>query len=385
MFKSICITLLLSSAAFAQVPVGAQLTDGAGHGVNGAFLRFELWNCGANFPVNTANPLIIVQRRFDLKANSAGIVTGQVIPNDQIKCGGVISTRWMVTPMKDATTPLTETQRFDILFANGAFNPATAQPDISVAPIPGFKLIFSNPSGNQTITQPTGTSLAVVGALDLTKAIVTGLTQGAGSGLACNTTTSPGSMYWDGTQCQVDVHFIPDGAGNLVAVSITLSGGLSASTLSTTGTGGVLDGQPQVAPSSITLGHYQVYENVNTGLLDCLKNPAGTLLTCMPTSPVIASGSVALSTSSVSSGGCNSSTATATGAIAFGGTGSPVATRIVTSPSSDPTTVTGYAPSSSGSLSVYAWTTTNTVNFKVCNFSANPITPGALSMAWVVL
>src|SRR6185312_599592 len=157
--------------------------------------------------------LIIVQKRFDLRANSAGIVTGQVIPNDQIKCGGVVSTRWMVTPMKDATTPLTETQRFNILFANGAFNPATAQPDTAVPPIPGFQLIFSNPSGNQTITQPTGTTLALVGNVDFTNATVTGLTTGGGgSGLACNTSTTPGSMYWDGTQCQVDIHFVPDGA-----------------------------------------------------------------------------------------------------------------------------------------------------------------------------
>jgi hypothetical protein len=117
----------------------------------------------------------------------------------------------MVTPMKDATTPLTETQRFDILFANGAFNPATAQPDTAVPPIPGFRFLYANPSGNQSIVQPTGTSLSIVGALDLTQAIVTGLTQGSGSGLACNTGATSGVVYWDApsTSCKVDIAFRP--------------------------------------------------------------------------------------------------------------------------------------------------------------------------------
>jgi hypothetical protein len=374
--SKLIIALLLSSAAFAQVPVGAQLVDGAGHGVNGSFLRFELWNCGANFPVNTANPLIIVQRRFDLKANSAGIVTGQVIPNDQIKCGGVVSTRWMVTPMKDATTPLTETKRFDILFANGAFNPATVQPDISVAPIPGFRLIYSNPSGSQTITQPSGTSLAVVGALDLTKAIVTGITQGGGGGLACNTTTNPGSMYWDGTQCQVDIHLIPDGAGNVIGVSLILSGASSAASYSTSGTGGILDGQFQVAPSSITLGHYQVFGDVNTGLLGCLKNPSGTLVSCLSGLQKTTSGTTTLAATLVTAnGGCNIYTTSATGVSST--------SQIIPFVNVDVAAVSGYGP---GQLEVYPpVASANLVSFKVCNPTAVNITPASLTLSWIAL
>lgn len=369
--------MLLSAAAFAQVPVGAQLTDGAGHGVNGSFLRFELWNCGANFPVNTVNPLIIVQRRFDLKANSAGIVTGQVIPNDQIKCGGVISTRWMVTPMKDATTPLTETQRFNILFANGAFNPATAQPDISIPPIPGFQLVFQNPSGNQTITQPSGTSLAIVGALDLTRAVVTGISTGGGGGLACNTSISPGSMYWDGTQCQVDIHFVPDGNGNLVAVSMTLSGASSAASYSTTGTGGILDGQLQVAPTGISLGHYQVYGNINSGLLDCRSNPSGTIVSCMPASPIVQSGSTVLAASAVTAGACNTYTSSTTG-ITSGNGIIPMLHGV------DVSSISGYGP---GQLEVYPpYASTNLVTIKVCNPTAGTITPGSsLTVFWVAI
>src|SRR4051812_23337254 len=113
--KALISVTLLSVIASAQVPVVAHLVDGQGHGISGSFLRFELWNCGPNFPVSTVSPLVIVQRSFDLKATGAGFISGQVIPNDQILCGNVPSTRWLVTAMKDASTPLNAAQRYNIL------------------------------------------------------------------------------------------------------------------------------------------------------------------------------------------------------------------------------------------------------------------------------
>jgi len=88
---------------------------------------------------------------------------------------------------------------------------------------------------------------------------------------------------------------------------------------------------------------------------------------------VIASGSKALATSSISSEMCSTAqTFTATGTLT---------TDIVSwSFNSDPTAVTGYAPLTAGGLVVYAYPTSDTVNFKVCNPTSGSITPGALTL-----
>lgn len=91
------------------------------------------------------------------------------------------------------------------------------------------------------------------------------------------------------------------------------------------------------------------------------------------TSPVVASGTIALGTSAIGSGTCaTAATATATGA----------ATTSVPSLSfnSDPTAVIGYSPTTAGMLAIIAWTTTNTLNVKVCNNTTSSITPGAITL-----
>jgi hypothetical protein len=69
-------------------------------------LHFQLQNCGANVP-NTTGGNFIVQDSFDLRPGSLnGLISGSVLGNDQILCGNVQSTFYLVTPMKDATRPL---------------------------------------------------------------------------------------------------------------------------------------------------------------------------------------------------------------------------------------------------------------------------------------
>jgi hypothetical protein len=58
---------------------------------------------------------------------------------------------------------------------------------------------------------------------------------------------------------------------------------------------------------------------------------------------------------------------------------------IIYNTNTNPTTVTGYAPSASGSLYIWAFPTANNVNFVVCNPSSSSITPGALSLNWQVM
>ncbi len=92
---------------------------------------------------------------------------------------------------------------------------------------------------------------------------------------------------------------------------------------------------------------------------------------------VVASGSSALGTSAIASTAC----ATVV---------SPTATGVVTTDSisasfnGDPVAVTGYVPSTSGTLTIYVYPTADHANFKVCNSTSGSITPGAVTLNWRV-
>lgn len=89
-------------------------------------------------------------------------------------------------------------------------------------------------------------------------------------------------------------------------------------------------------------------------------------------------GSSAMGTSAIASGACATAvTATATG----------LATTdvIIATPTADPTGVTGYAVSATGSLYIQAYPSANTVNFKVCNNTSGSLTPSPLTLNWRVL
>lgn len=51
----------------------------------------------------------------------------------------------------------------------------------------------------------------------------------------------------------------------------------------------------------------------------------------------------------------------------------------------DITAVTGYAPITTGGLSIYVYPTANNVNFKVCNPTSSSITPGAVTLNYQVV
>jgi hypothetical protein len=91
----------------------------------------------------------------------------------------------------------------------------------------------------------------------------------------------------------------------------------------------------------------------------------------------IASGAKALDTDAIASTACDTMTATATGAAS---------TDAVTwTPNADITAVTGYAPATTGGLSIYMWPTTDTLNIKVCNPTSSSITPGAVTLNWRIV
>jgi len=93
---------------------------------------------------------------------------------------------------------------------------------------------------------------------------------------------------------------------------------------------------------------------------------------------IVASGTSTLGTGSISANSCASTvTTTATGAAST--------SRIVANANADISSVTGFGFLSTDGLKIYAWPTTNNVNFHVCNGTGSPITPGgAVTLNWMV-
>ncbi len=92
----------------------------------------------------------------------------------------------------------------------------------------------------------------------------------------------------------------------------------------------------------------------------------------------IANGAKALLTTAIGSAACTSvQTATATGALS---------TDVLSASfNGDPTAVTGYIPLTAGMLTIVAYPTADTANFKVCNNTSSSITPGAITLNWQVI
>jgi hypothetical protein len=99
--------------------------------------------------------------------------------------------------------------------------------------------------------------------------------------------------------------------------------------------------------------------------------PAGTTST-------IASGTFTLGTGAISSATCAT-------VVTVSATGVATTDVVTASFNGDPTGITGYAPSASGTLYMYVYPTTNNVNVKVCNNTSGSITPGAATLNFRVV
>jgi len=100
-------------------------------------------------------------------------------------------------------------------------------------------------------------------------------------------------------------------------------------------------------------------------------------------SVTVASGALALATSAISSGACQT--------VTQGSVNSAAATGVLTTdaisftPNGSIKAVTGYVPSTSGGLTITAYPTANFVNFDVCNWTSGSVTPGAVTLNWRVV
>ena len=124
--------------------VNAILTDGQGNPLTTAYLHFQLWNCGANVPRTSLNA--IVQQQFIICANpSTGLISGNIYGADQIFCGNINSTEWLVTQYK-AGNQAGSVPQYYCLNTGDVFNPATTQP-CQLPPLPpGFAPTFCQPN-----------------------------------------------------------------------------------------------------------------------------------------------------------------------------------------------------------------------------------------------
>ncbi len=93
---------------------------------------------------------------------------------------------------------------------------------------------------------------------------------------------------------------------------------------------------------------------------------------------VVATGTAALGTTAISSG------ALAT-AVSVSATGVLTTDTIEWTPNADISGVTGYAPVTGGGLIIYPYPTADHVNFKVGNPTSSSVTPGAVTLNWVVI
>lgn len=190
--RSVLAILFLALSAEAQVSINTNLTTGTmtsnvANLYRSAYLHFQLVNCGDNVPVVPGQPNAVVQDSFDLRPSTPGsAIVGQILGNDQITCGNVVSTYYEVTAMKDASHPLRDGIPYVICSASamittcgngaslGSFNIVTADPMSQPPPVPGFVELYGNPTNNQSINQPAGTQFNGLGTFTFNQGVLLG-------------------------------------------------------------------------------------------------------------------------------------------------------------------------------------------------------------------
>lgn len=141
--------LLLAKPLHCQstIPVTGHLGDSSQGVPPGMSVKFELYNCGANYP-RAIGVFGIVRQNFTLTPDSTGLITGTIVPNDVINCGGVTgTTRYYVTPLLN-NVPQIAPACYAVLSTMGTFNLDVATPCTSATPPPPpggpFDATFNN-------------------------------------------------------------------------------------------------------------------------------------------------------------------------------------------------------------------------------------------------
>lgn len=194
------------------------------------------------------------------------------------------------------------------------------------------------------IVQVDGTTITAVGGV--ISAVVGGTPGGTNTQVQYNNSGSFGGIT-GATTNGTTLTLVAPVLGTPASVTLTNATGLPISGITGLGTG------------------------VGSALGTSLSNAGGITST-------IASGTAALGVGAISSGTCAT-------VVTVSATNVVTTDTLTASFNGDPTSTTGYIPSTSGMLTIIGYPTLNNVNFKVCNNTSGSITPGAVTVNWRVV
>jgi hypothetical protein len=402
--SGICITAGVISLCNAY-PTGANPTATAGPtAVNGSAATFMRSDAAPAIQKGSASVFGIVEVDGTTITASGGVISSVsggagTVTSVATGCqatGGTITTSGTIST-QEVITALTGTNPAIIASYCGGLenlNNASAQtPTIAVAGSTGFPQnwytdICNIGAGAQTLTPASGT---IGGAASYT--------------IPAGTAAAPNciSIVSDAANTNYVIFTTQGNSGSgTITAGTTVTSGITSGDIMSSTSNKVADSGVAVSNVGLLSGT-QTFNGAKTfsGTLNCtgtcqLSGTAfSTLATTTPGTGVatalgnalsaaggvtstIASGTSALGTSAISSGACASAVTT---------TATNVATTDVVTASfnGDPSGVTGYAPATTGMLTILSYPTANNVNFKVCNNTSASITPGAITLNWRVV